>query len=285
MKYGYLAVLMLLATPTLAAEHARIGSVEYDNSDRYLMESKAVGDTFRIDVIPPPGYAGEKNKYPVVYVTDANYLLASVAASYLAQATEEFPKMIIVGIGWNVPSITRIRVRDFSPTCDKEFQKKNSMTKKECGQADKFAEFIESELKPFIDSNYRTTTEDTLVGYSFGGLFALHILFNHTEHFDNFVIGSAAMNWDDYFLTKAESKYAAENTDLAKRVYLSVGDKEGFKLIPETYLMYETLLDREYPNLKLQVDLLEGETHMTSINPFALRGLGFVSKASEVNKD
>jgi len=42
--------------------------------------------------------------------------------------------------------------------------------------------------------------------------------------------------------------------------------------------MYETLLDRKYPNLELQVDLLEGETHMTSINPFALRGLGFVTK-------
>lgn len=278
MKYGYFAALLLIATQALAEEATRIGRVEYDNSDRYLMESKAVGDTFRIDVIPPPGYAGEKDKYPVVYVTDANYLLSSVAASYLAQATEEYPKMIIVGIGWNVPSITRIRVRDFSPTCDKEFKKKNSMTNKECGQADKFVAFIEDELKPFIYSSYRTTKEETLVGYSFGGLFALHVLFNHTDTFDNFVVGSAAMNWDDYFLTKSEKKYAEANTDLAKRVYLSVGDKEGFKLVPETFLMYETLLDRKYPNLELQVDLLEGETHMTSINPFALRGLGFVTK-------
>ena len=285
MKYGYLAVLLLITAPALAERHTRIGSVEYDNSDRYLMESKAVGDTFRIDVIAPPGYAEEKDKYPVVYVTDANYLLPSVAASYLAQVTDEYPKMIIVGIGWNVPSIRRIRVRDFSPTCDKEFQAENSMTSKECGQADKFVAFIKDELQPFIERNYRTTRERTLVGYSFGGLFALHVLFNHTEVFDNFVVGSAAMNWDDYFLTESESRYAKANKDLAKRVYFSVGDKEGFKLIPETFLMYENLLNRKYPNLKLKVELLEHETHMTSINTFAMRGLGFVTDIAKAPKE
>ena len=60
MKYGHLVALWLFALPVLAAEPARVGSVEYDNSDRYLIESKAVGDRFRIDVIPPIGYAEEK---------------------------------------------------------------------------------------------------------------------------------------------------------------------------------------------------------------------------------
>lgn len=276
MKYGYLAVLLLFTPPVLAAEPTRIGAVEYDNSDRYLIESNAVGDTFRIDVIPPIGYAGEKNKYPVVYVTDANYLLPSVAASYLAQATGEQPKVIIVGIGWNVPSITRIRVRDFSPTCDKEYKKRQSMSDEECGQADSFVAFIKNELQPFIEENYRSNKESTLVGYSFGGLFALHTLFNHPDVFDNYVIGSAAMNWDEKFVFRSEQKYAESNSDLSKRVYLSSGGDEGFETIPNTYLMYENLLGREYPNLQLKIDLLDGESHMTSINPFALRGLRFV---------
>ena len=65
----------------------------------------------------------------------------------------------------------------------------------------------------------------------------------------------------------------------------SSGDQEGFETIPNTYLMYEQLLARGYPNLELQIDILEGETHMTSINPFALRGLGFVSKFANENED
>ena len=285
MKYGHLIALWLFALPVLAAEPTRIGSVEYDNSDRYLIESKAVGDRFRIDVIPPIGYAEEKGNYPVVYVTDANYLLPSVAASYLAQATDEQQKVIIVGIGWDVPSITRIRVRDFSPTCDKAFKAEQSMSDEECGQADKFVAFIKNELQPFVENNYRSNKENTLVGYSFGGLFALHVLFNHPEVFDSYLIGSAAMNWDDKFVFRSEEKYAETNKDLAKSVYLSSGSKEGFETIPNTYLMYERLLGREYPNLNLHVDILQDETHMTSINPFALRGLGFVSKPANESED
>ncbi len=284
MKYGYLVLLLFSTLSILAEEHKRIGAVEYDNSDRYLIESKSVGDDFRIDVIPPIGYAGEDEKYPVVYVTDANYLLPSAAASYLAQATGEYPKVIIVGIGWNVPSIARIRVRDFSPTCDAEYQAEQSMSDEECGQADPFVAFIKDELQPFIEKNYRTTDQKTLVGYSFGGLFALHVLFNHPEVFDNYVIGSAAMNWDEKFVFRSEEKYAKKNKDLAKRVYLSSGALESFGIVPNTHLMYEQLLAREYPNLKIKLDILADETHMTGINSFAMRGLGYTSGAQQPRK-
>jgi len=285
MKYGYLVVLLFIALSTQAEEHRRIGAVEYDNSDRYLIDSKSVGDTFRIDVIPPVGYSGEKEKYPVVYVTDANYLLPSAAASYLAQATGEYPKVIIVGIGWNVPSITRIRVRDFSPTCDVEYQAEQSMTDKECGHADPFVAFIKNELQPFIEKNYRAGDQRTLMGYSFGGLFALHVLFNHPEVFDNYVIGSAAMNWDNKFVFRSEEKYAKKNQDLPKRVYLSSGAIESFGTIPNTHLMYEQLMAREYPGLKIHREILTDETHMTGINSFAIRGLGYVLGASKAHQE
>jgi len=274
----YLVVLLLLTFSASAEDYQRIGGVEYDRSDRYLIESKSVGDKFRIDVILPIGYSTATTRYPVVYVTDANYLLPSAAASYLAQATNEFPKMIIVGIGWNVPSITRIRVRDLSPTCDAEFKAEQSMTDKECGQADRFIGFIKNELQPFIGKKYRSTDESTLMGYSFGGLFALHVLFNHPDTFQNYVIGSAAMRWDDKFVFKSEKIYAKNHKDMPKAVYLSAGSEEGSATIPNTYLMYEQLLSRKYPNLRVHMDVIEGETHMTSINPFAIRGLGYVMR-------
>ena len=62
--------------------------------------------------------------------------------------------------------------------------------------ADKFAQFIDTELKPFINSKYRATDDSTLVGYSFGGLFALHVLFNRNAVFDRYLIGSPSMDWD-----------------------------------------------------------------------------------------
>ena len=270
---------MLLVSVVQAQTPERIGAVEIDRSDRYLVPSKSVGDTFRIDVVLPIGYEASDEAYPVVYVTDANYLLSSALSSYLAQATNEFQKLIIVGVGWDVPSITRIRVRDFSPSCDAEYQKSNSMADHECGGADAFASFLQDELQPFINKRYRSNEDNTLVGYSFGGLFATHVLFNHTEAFDRYLIGSPSLRWDDETSFASESTYAQKHDDLAKTVYISVGGEEGFGTIPRAYRMYEQLQARSYPSLNIQLEVIPGETHMTSIAPFLLRGLRSVGFA------
>ena len=266
-------LIAFFAGPSFAENIARVSGAEFDRSDRYLMPSERVGDDFRIDVLLPIDYTSSENKYAVVYVTDGNFMLASAAASRLAQATNEFPKLILVGIGWNVPSVTRIRVRDLTPSCDSNYQKRASLTDDECGKANAFASFIGEELKPFIDKTYRTTGDNTLVGYSFGGLFAIHVLFEHSDLFDRYVIGSASMNWDDGYVFRAEQKYSKMHTNLAKTVYLSAGGLEGNKTIPNAYFMYEKLLSRNYPELKIAVEVLRDESHMTSISPAVMRGL------------
>ena len=115
-----------------------------------------------------------------------------------------------------------------------------------------------------------------LVGYSFGGSFALHVLFSRTNLFDRYVIGSPNIDYDNERLFGAESTYAEQNKDLGKTVYLSAGELEGFGTIPRMFIMYERLLSRSYPGLKIKVELLDDETHMTAINPTVMRGLRFV---------
>lgn len=271
-----LGAALLSATSLAAADDYRVGAVELERSDRYLLPSEHVGDRFRIDVVLPIGYGSSDERYPVVYVTDSNYLLYSALSTYLAQATGEYPKVILVGIGWDVPSITRIRVRDLTPTCNREYRSSRSMTKAECGQADAFVQFIGNELQPFIDERYRTAGDDTLVGYSYGGLFALHVLFNHTDLFNRYVIGSASMNWDDEYVFRMEQRYAKKHDDLAKRVYLSAGGLESDGTIPNTYRMFEQLRSRQYPGLHVDMQVFENETHMTNINPTVMRGLAYV---------
>ena len=275
-RHLFLSFILFTSSVISADTPKRISGAEIERSDRYLLPSKIVNDNFRIDVIRPIGYNSSTDHYPVIYVTDANYLLPSAAASYLAQATNEFPKVIIVGIGWDVPSITRIRVRDFTPTCDRAYLSGGSLQDAECGKADNFVKFIESELKPFIDNTYRTNNDDTLVGYSFGGLFALHVLFNHTHVFDHYLIGSASMGWDNQFVFKAETAYAKANGDLAKTLYLSAGGLEKNRTVSNTYVMHEKLQERQYKNLKSKLEVLPDESHMTSINGFVMRGLRFV---------
>jgi len=270
-----LAVL-LFSTIVNAEGHKRVGAVELDRSDRYLIHSAQVRDLFRVDVLRPLGYSQSEQSYPVVYVTDSNYLLMSAAATYLAQATGEYPKMIIVGIGWDVPSITRIRVRDLLPPCNEAYLLRQSMAKSECGHAKNFSAFIEKELQPFILENYRAKDDSTLVGYSYGGVFALYTLFNHTDLFDRYLIGSASMNWDDGYVFRAEESYAKNHSDLDKTVYFSAGSLEVEGEVPNTELMVERLRKRKYPGLQLSTEVLRDETHMTSINSFVMRGLRYV---------
>ena len=276
MRETVLAALILWAVGAVAEEPTLVGPVTLDRSEQYHFVSEAVGDVFRIDVILPIGYAQSEASYPVVYVTDSNYLLIPAAATQLAQVTDDLPDIILVGIGYDVPEIpdtAQIRVRDFSPTCDESYVVQTSLPTHLCGGADEFAEFIDRELKPFVNGKYRTTDDTTLVGYSFGGLFALHVLFNRNAVFDRYLIGSPSMDWDGDAVFDAESEYARQNQDLNKVVYLSAGGLEGDGTIPNAYLMYERLLSRNYPGLKIHLEVLDGETHMTGINATVMRGL------------
>ena len=133
--------------------------------------------------------------------------------------------------------------------------------------------FIQDEVTPFIKEQYRANDDSTLVGYSFGGLFALHVLFTRSDAFDRYVIGSPSTWWDDRVVFGEEAAYAERHKDLDKDVYISAGELEGGGAIPNAYLMYEQLLSRDYPSLKLHLEVLDGETHMTGVNSTVMRGL------------
>ena len=254
------------------------GAVSIDRSEQFLLRSEKMGDDYRIDIMLPIGYADSQDRYPVVYITDSNYLFYPAAASQLAQVTGDLPSLILVGIGYNVPGIPdtgQIRFRDLAPTCDKAYQKSWSVPDEYCqGTADEFLAFLQDELKPFVNERYRTNPDDeTLVGYSLGGIFSLHVLFTHPEAFDRYVAGSPGIRWDDELLLEEERKYAANHDDLDKFVHISAGGLEDPLRIANVHVMYSRLKSRKYPGLKVDLDILENETHNTGINAAVMKGL------------
>jgi predicted alpha/beta superfamily hydrolase len=156
------------------------------------------------------------------------------------------------------------------------FQARKHAVDPPAGGADAFLDFIESEVKPFINEHYRTETDDeTLAGYSLGGVFGFHVLFNHTDTFDKYIIGSPSIWWDDEVCFDFEAKYAKNNKDLAKRVFISVGSLEpGGATNHEE--MLRRLKSREYANLKVEHFVFPGETHVSGLGTAFNRGLKFV---------
>ena len=60
-----------------------------------------------------------------------------------------------------------------------------------------FLDFIEKELVPYIDKNYRTEPTRTLVGHSLGGLLAVNSYIDENSLFDDYLSIDPSIWWDD----------------------------------------------------------------------------------------
>lgn len=166
-------------------------------------------------VYVPQSAGSSDEKFPVVYLLDGNAHFYSVAGMFrqLAEVNGNTiaPETIIVAI----PNTDRMR--DLTPTAARYFP--NS------GGADRFAQFIENELIPYIDQKYPTSSYRTLVGHSWGALFVLHTLTHHPSLFENYVSIDPGIRWDDQKFLK-QTKAALQSHDFeGKSLYLGVANR------------------------------------------------------------
>lgn len=169
----------------------------YEIGETHTLHSTILNEDRIIDIQLPKNYSNEnfsKGKYPVLYVLDgdSNFaLLASLERFSTKFLYRSQPEMIVVGIR-NVD-----RAKDYTPTKSAEKTKEGKLLYDTSGGADVYASFIEKELKPYINKNFRTNGFDVLHGHSFGGLFAIHTLMNNTNLFDAYVVIDPSLWWDN----------------------------------------------------------------------------------------
>lgn len=246
------------------------------------------GEIYKIDVALPYTYLEEDKHYPVIYLTDGNGYFSFVVGNLrMLQLSGEMPGVIVVGIGYANPTVEGVmakRARDLTPSIV-EGSRMPLPDGMKTGGAGEFLQFIEGQVKPFVNQFYRTDTSDeTLVGYSFGGLFGTYVLFNHGDAFDKYIIGSPSLVWDNHLCFQYEEDYAKSNKDLAKRVFMSAGDLErypdnpAYDMVLNMERMAAQLETRNYPGLSLQSHVFEGETHQSGIGTAINRGLRWVFK-------
>ena len=231
-------------------------------------------------------------KYPVVYVLDANLFFGLVTDTVrLLQSGHEIPDCIVVGGGY--PDDTQhlgLRFRDLTPARDDEGTqawlnkvskgKKVPIEYKGSGGAEQFLAFIQQELMPLLNRQYRTEPGDTaLIGDSLGGLFALYTVSHQPAMFKRYVIGSPTIYYGDAFTFDYEAAYAAIRNDLPAAIFLSVRALEtilepGFAgMVSNVAKLTEILSSRNYPGLKLTAHIFDSETHLSVIPATMSRGL------------
>jgi predicted alpha/beta superfamily hydrolase len=160
-----------------------------------------------VDIWLPPGYKSSHARYRVLYIHDGQNLFDPSTAfggvdwgmdEAIVRMMEagEIPGLIVVGI-WNCGEK---RWREYMPqkAAESASALMEAFIKVAGGEpwSDNYLRFIVEEVKPFVDSNFRTLTgqADTFVmGSSMGGLISLYALEQYPQVFGG--AGCMSTHW------------------------------------------------------------------------------------------
>lgn len=235
-----------------------IGVIEYLQSE-FLQEKRI------LNIYLPEGYnKNDTERYDVIYLLDGSadedfIHVSGIVQFYSFPWINRIPKSIVVGIA----SVDRRR--DFTYPTTITSDKEHYPT---TGHSDKFIKFVENELQPFIQERYRTTTSRTIIGQSLGGLLATEILFKKPALFNNYLIISPSLWWDNGSLLNSPAELLKADRQLT-HIYIGVG-KEGLTptKIPrvmevDANLLAEKIKKVNNPMIKVILDYLPMEDHAT----------------------
>jgi enterochelin esterase-like enzyme len=200
------------------------GKVEF-----LTLPSKLFHNTRTIRVWLPPEYFDEKQKdrrYPVFYFTDG---IAVFDGRELARIALELtragkiPPMIFVGID-NGGSTRESknpgsdRANEYLPFPDEFLQPPVARPHGEL-----FPAFLENEVRPLVDKDYRTTQDAGLAGSSYGGAIAVYTAMENPGRYRWLLVESPSL-----YIANDELLHRAEKfRDWPGRVYVGAGTEEG----------------------------------------------------------
>lgn len=182
----------------------------------------------------PPSYDSDlSRRYPVLYMHDGQNLFD--------------PRTSFLGVDWQMDEtadslirqkkIEEIIIVGIYNTADR--REEYADTKK--GHA--YMEFIVKELKPFIDSNYRTLADrehTAIMGSSMGGLISFYLVWRYPHIFSKAGCLSTSLMWRNGALLKEIENFAGQKPEI--KIYLDSSGKGAEGRMKADYLRLKDLL-------------------------------------------
>lgn len=225
---------------------------------------------YRIFIALPDEYHTGSESFPVLYFLDAWAQFGIIKQAYwLLRFFNEVTPLVIVGIAFegDAEDLIYNRARDYTPTHVPEERLGDALSFTPIsGGASKFVQFLNHELFPFVEEEYRVDPSDRgIFGVSFGGLLGTYILFHHTEMFQRYLLGSSSWWWDNNISFTYEEDYSKTHKSLPAKVFMTTGSEEGEERVKEWKRFRDQVISRNYEGLELASFVFEGETHMSSV--------------------
>jgi len=250
------------------------------------LQSTVLSEKRILNIYLPEGYnPNDTVTYPVVYLLDgsADEDFIHIVGLYQFNTFEwinQVPKSIVVGIA------TVDRRRDLTfPTTVADDLKKYPTT----GHSEKFMDFLEKELQPYVQRKYKTTKSKTIIGQSLGGLFATEVLLKRPTLFNRYIIVSPSLWWDNGSLLDVKPE-ALQKSNARTNVYIGVG-KEGLTgtnpprvMEVDANLLADKLNNLKNKNLTVRFDYLPQENHATIMHQAVFNALRLLYPTPETDK-
>lgn len=186
----------------------------------FVIDAPQLETQKKIWIYLPKDYQDSNKLYAVIYMHDAQNLFDDKTSfvgewkvdEYLDSIKEN--ESIIIGIEHG----NEKRIDELTPFQNEKYGG---------GKADNYLQFIISNLKPYVDSNYRTLKDNvntTIWGSSLGGLVSLYAVIKYPEIFGKAGVFSLAI-----WINKNEMFEFVKNTEIdpEKKFYFLVGAEEG----------------------------------------------------------
>ena len=226
----------------------------------FTLESRALGETRRINVYLPPAYIDSAAlRLPVLYMPDGGIGEDFLHVAGLVQVLTGNGTMrpfILVGIE------NTQRRRDLTgPTTSAEDRK---IAPKVGGSA-AYRQFIREELMPLVKQRYRTTAETAIVGESLAGLFVVETLLLEPKLFNTYLAFDPSLWWNNGQLAKEAATRLKVPGRPAVGVYLATSSQGDTAVT-------RRLVQAAGPRAgHWHYEAMPQETHATIYHPAALR--------------
>jgi len=218
-----------------------------DYPDKFLngtidgIQSEILQENKTIFIYLPNNYSDTKKLYPVHYITDGpstSNIFYNLL--HLHSSAGNMPEGIVVGLSSD--------------------NRNNNLHIKKDGK--KYLKFIEKELIPYINNNYRTNSFKSINGHSLGAGFAIYAFFTKTDIFNLCIAGSPYFLED--LLTNINNKDNKKELSNRRYLYSSIGTNNDIAK-PQFLAFRDKINQHNFQFLESSFKINSGESHISNI--------------------
>jgi predicted alpha/beta superfamily hydrolase len=231
---------LLLTSFIFNTLNAQISNKDNIVGTSFLIQSEVLNEEREIQIYLPENYSNTSTKYPVLYVIDGQrYFLNGITFQQNLTWENLIPEFIVVGI------VTDSRKR-------RTLFYKESL---------KFIQFLELELIPFIDKEYRTLDDRIYFGWEMAAGLGVEIMAHSPSLFNGYLLSSpthiSANRLDNV------KKILDNNPTHNLFLYASLGTVENWAV--ESMTSLDSLFKHHSSkNIQWNYNLSENENHYTT---------------------